>query len=707
MNTQLKAPLPENEETRLQVLRNYQILDTLPEEALDDIVFIASRICKTPIAVISLVDENRQWFKAKIGLDVSETPREFAFCAHAILETEALVVPDTLKDKRFADNPLVTGEPGIRFYAGAPLLTADGYAIGVLCVVDRVPRELDREQLRALSALSRQVIEYLELRRSSKLLREDVAKRKQMEKELLKSKDAAEIATQAKSDFLAVMSHEVRTPLNAVIGMTRLLMGTPLSKEQEEYVSTIHLSGEAMLSVINDILDFSKIESGKIELEQEPFDLCLCIQDTFKICSQKALQKGLVLKHFVDLDVPSLITGDMTRVRQILLNLVGNAIKFTNQGEVTVLVRKLFEKDGKLELLFSVRDTGMGIPADKLHKLFKPFSQIDSSTTRKFGGTGLGLNISASLVDLLGGKIWAESRANEGSTFNFTIAVHAADIGLISSEKSYIQNFNKPLKAIDPAFATSHPLDILIAEDNPINQQLILYFLKKMGYSPHIAANGLEVLAALEQKRYDLIFMDIQMPKVDGIETAQQILFLWGNKRPRIIAMTANTTQDDISKAFQSGMDDYLTKPIIYEEIERVLEKWSEIPVKSLANAIPNTPVLIDKERIALLEELSREVPSFRVEGTMRSFFESATSSIMEIRHAFVDQDFQKISNIAHQLKGASLNLGAVHLAEISGSLELSVKKSDSLAIPDIVNTLEQCYEQTAIAFDALKGVCV
>ncbi|TXH68532.1 MAG: response regulator [Thiothrix sp.] len=511
----------------------------------------------------------------------------------------------------------------------------------------------------------------------------------------------AEEAVKTKTRFLATMSHEIRTPMNGVIGMTRLLMNTPMSKKQTEFVESIHLSGEHLLTVINDVLDFSKIEAGKLDLKHEPVELRLCIEDVLNLLSSKALEKNLDLAYAVEASIPLFIEGDMARLRQILTNLLGNAIKFTTSGEVSIFVVLAKHQEPNYEIEFQVRDTGYGIPADRLKSIFEPFSQADNPITAKGEGTGLGLPISRRLVEMMEGRIWAESTLGVGSRFYFTIKTRQAkgslrpflypnipeiigkrilivennpanhqalqdfcsgwgaitqactstseaisllatgqryDIGLVDSRlpnasalefgsyvrKHYSQQefplvliappndtlpkplvrelynlyLTKPItrsrlfdslmtvlgelnlvsarsESPDLKIGDTLPLVILVAEDNPINQIVAASMLSELGYKNDLAENGRQAIEALRAKPYDVIFMDMQMPELDGLAATRIIRTeLPADRQPIIIAMTANAMESDKEACLAAGMNDYISKPILPEAVAAALEHW-------------------------------------------------------------------------------------------------------------------------------------
>jgi signal transduction histidine kinase len=407
----VKAPLPLDEEERLAALHEYEILDTLPEQVFDDLTQLAAQICDVPMSVVSLVDTDRQWFKSKVGLDAEQTPRDVAFCAHAIHSSDLLVVPDAREDERFADNPLVTGAPDIRFYAGAPLVEPGGHELGTICVIDRVPRELTPAQREALVALSRQTVSQMELRKK-------LAQQSELNERLRVARIEAERANGTKSRFLAHMSHELRTPLNAIIGFSKILrkaLPESIGSKQPLYCDRITDNGLHLLALVNNVLDLSRIEADQMEITPERFDLPVLLSEVTEQVESLVGQNGNTLTLSCDESLGSM-TSDPMRVRQCLINLLSNACKFTTDGTIGLTAVKE-TRDGVSTVRFEVADTGQGMTPDDTARIFGEFYRAQQPAAGHQEGTGLGLAITQQLCRLLGGEITARSRLGVGTTF--------------------------------------------------------------------------------------------------------------------------------------------------------------------------------------------------------------------------------------------------------------------------------------------------
>lgn len=522
----------------------------------------------------------------------------------------------------------------------------------------------------------------------------DVTEVRRVAQEIAARKKAEE-AVETKSQFLANMSHEIRTPLNGILGMANLLSDQIKGEENTHKIEVIQNCGETLLALINDILDFSKMEAGKIVLENIPFELFSCVKDIVELLGPKASEKGLLLHYKIENSVPNWIYGDTTRVRQILLNLVGNAIKFTERGEILVAISSKKMNSDLHEIRIGVKDTGIGISKEAKKRLFKTFSQVDAATTRKFGGTGLGLSICKGLSEAMGGTIGANGELGQGSEFYFTLIAKEAP-----TQSYKRKNFSEGL---GPDMAEKYPLQILIAEDNRVNQLVVTGFLKRLGYTADVAANGLEAIQSLKRKKYDLILMDCHMPEMDGFEATREISKFWSNDRPKIIAATASTLEDDRKRCEEAGMDDILPKPITINGLAEILHKYStgcSEDTPQSANITSLFPNNLSVDKTALLDAF-HGVEDVLL-SSIPSFLESYSKMIKVLKKSATSGNFDAIKKTTHTLKGAAMNLYANKTVRLCEEMEAGCAKNSLVCVKTRIIDLEN--QETALS-EALNEV--
>jgi signal transduction histidine kinase/CheY-like chemotaxis protein len=509
------------------------------------------------------------------------------------------------------------------------------------------------------------------------------------ERELADARDQAMAANRAKSEFLANMSHEIRTPMNAIIGFSDLLRQTPLSSDQRDYADSVYRAGEALLELINQILDLSKVESGRLALEEKAFTLHALVGETMTLFAPQARERGVALNTSIDGDVPRSVLGDPGRLRQVLVNLVGNALKFTAQGHVALRVESGYAADGA-RIRFQVSDTGIGIPADKLGTIFEKFTQADASTTRRYGGTGLGLAITRELVRLMGGELAVESSEGKGSCFTFTV-----HLPVVEEAAPPTRGADRPAAARTGAEGTG--VRVLVTDDNEMNRMVAREYLRRLGCEVETAPGGAEAVARVAQGGIDTLFLDCQMPDVDGYEATRRIRALEGAAaRVHIVAMTANAMPGDRDRCLAAGMDDYLSKPIREPDLAAALGgRPGARQAPAAANADP--PVL-DAAAFSTLNLASAAEAGFtgRLIGLFRR---DALVQLAELQRATGAGEWAQVTRVAHALRGASATLGAGRLAACCDRLERAAARGA------VASAREECSRLQTEAAQALAAL--